>query len=110
MAKLKIVKRYIKFLEICSNSRTIKQVILSSPEKVIKILCNAAYNIYCGDVSLTISQKKLLSKSRKLIQKLGDLTIPLEQKRQIIIRLKNKSLFTTIISKIIKTFGDIIFK
>jgi len=109
-AKLKLAKRYIKFLEICTDSVTIKHVIRSAPEKVIKILCNAAFNIYCGDISLSNSEKNLFSKSRKLIQLLGDLEIPLEQKRRILSRVRKTSIFSAIISTIIKNFGEKVFK
>ena len=65
-------KIYIKFLAICSDSNTIKNIIKSCQDKVIKIVCNAAVNIYCGDRALSRSQKQIFSKYRKLIKILAD--------------------------------------
>ena len=107
-SKLKIAKRYIKFLEICPDSKAINIVIRSSPDKVIKVLCNAAVKIYCGDIALTKKQKQLFSKIRKLIKKLGDIEVPLEGKRRT--RLRNKNIISAIISTCYKLFGDKILK
>ena len=108
-SKNKIAKRYIKFLEICSDSRTIKQLLLTCPDKVIKILCNAALNIYCGDIALSKSQKRIFGQYRKLFLKIGNIKIPLAKKRQLFIRLSKTNILSNIIITLNTIFGDKIY-
>ena len=108
--KYQIIKRYFKFLVICNNPKIIAHIIKSSPAKLIEIICNAAVNIYCGDIILTKSQKNLFAKSRSIIRILSDKNTSLSNKRKILARERNQFILNAIISICFKSFGNKIFK
>ena len=53
------VKRTVKYLAICQNPTTLRAVVNNAPDAAIKAICNAVYNVACGDVVLTDKQKAL---------------------------------------------------
>ena len=75
-------KRTVKFLSVCRDPKVVSSVLRSSPDSVIKTICNAALNVQRGGrVSLGSSEKGegTFSKSRwayseTCVQKPNDIT------------------------------------
>jgi hypothetical protein len=59
-----LTKQTIKFLAVCKDPRTYRQVIRSASDSVITIICDAALNAFSGDVQLTNEQVSLFHKYR----------------------------------------------
>ena len=99
-------KRTIKFLAICSDTKTAKQVIKSSNNSVLKSIANAALNAAAGDVSITHLESKLFQDHRStfdfLIEKHSILAI-----KHYLTSNKNKVLILlpTLLSCVIKSIG-----
>ncbi len=96
------LKKYLKFLTICKKPSTTKEVLRFAPDKVIKVICNAALNAQQGEISLTPSQKKQFSKHRKLFNSLISKTTSIPSKRKSLIQQGGspilRILLTTILS------------
>jgi hypothetical protein len=72
----------IHYLSVCKDPNLVKQIIKSSPDSVVKTICNAALNVERGDVRLTESHKRQLRKHRKGISLLTSRKVPLKRKRK----------------------------
>lgn len=103
------LKRYLKFLSICKNPTTTSQVIRSAPEKVIKVICNAALNAQQGEISLTPSQKKQFSKHRNLFSSLISKSIPIVKKRKILSQKGGAAVLPILLSAILSAL-PLLFK
>ena len=85
--QIKTVKRTIKFLAIPHNQKIQKEILKTTPDSVIKAICNAAYNIHQNqELHLTPTQKTLFRKHRQAIYKLTSPIISIPKKRRIIQR------------------------
>jgi len=108
--KPSVTKRYIKFLEVAKSPPAIKAVIKSSPDQVIKGLCNIALNASEGDVHLNPKQKKLLSNNRKLIGKLIDKKKSIKFKRGLLNQKGNGFFIPLLISSVLGSLGSALFQ
>ena len=79
-----VVKRTLKYLNICKNPKAYRSVLQGSSDDVIKALCNAALNVEQGDIDLTPQQQQLYAAHRTQIAKLTSRAIDLRRKRGVI--------------------------
>ena len=75
------LKRTVKYLACCKSPEIISVIIANSTDKLIKAICNAALNTAQGIVSLTKSEKRVLSDNRAFIQQLIQRGESVEKKR-----------------------------
>ena len=78
------LKRTIKYLACCKNPEIISLIIANSADNVIKAICNAALNTAHGIISLTKSEKRVLSGHRAFIQQLIQTGESVEKKRKFL--------------------------
>lgn len=78
------VKRTVKYLSVCHDPSTYRNVVRSASDPVIKTICNAALNVERGDIRLTQAQKKLFRQHRARIAKLTSRTVGLPAKRRLL--------------------------
>ena len=105
-------KRTIKYLAVCKNPETFRQVVRAAPDRVIKSICNAALNAIAGDVVLTEAQRKELSKFRNSIIHLASRSGSLKAKRALLLSKDPKEggfyflpdLLTTVLSSLRSPF------
>ena len=102
------LKRTIMYLALCKNPEVISRIIASSPENVIKSICNAALNTAYGNVTLKKSEKKILSKNREAIERLIQKGEPPAKKRRIFTQIGGHvlaSIIPTILGAAISNLG-----
>ncbi len=109
-AKKKILKTSVKFLAHCKNSHTRCKVLRSAKDNVHKAICNAAYNLQSGPLSLTASQKSALAKYRKQISFLSDKNKKFQQKRKVLNQTGGSALIPIILSTILTAIGRRLFQ
>ena len=105
-------KRTIKYLSEGKNPKIIK-CISSSPEKVIKSICNAAVNVAKGDVVLNPLQKKLFASNRKFFDSLIREGEPVKKKKSILIQKGSvivALVIPAILSAVLSSLGSRLFK
>ena len=88
----KLTNCTIKFLSVCKDPSTIKQVLNNSHSLVIKSICNAALNATSGDIGLNGTQIKLFKKHKKSFTLLVSKLVSLANKKKYIIQNTNKVL------------------
>ncbi len=103
----KVTNSTIKFLSICKDSSTIKQIIQISNNFVIKSICNAALNAASGDIGLNTIQIKLFQKYKKSFSYLLSASISIANKKKYILQNKNKvlQLIPTLLSVVLDSIG-----
>ena len=106
---IKVVKRYLKFLQIAKNPQTIKSVLKNCPDRVVKGICNVALNASKGEVHLTPKQKKVLARHRQVISNLIDRNKSVKSKRAIINQKGNGIFLPLLISAVVGSLGSAIF-
>ena len=77
-----VVKRTVKYLSVCTDPRAYSAVLQSAPDKVIKIISDAAYNVERGPMYLTPAQKALFRTHRKSIATLSSRRVGIKSKRK----------------------------
>lgn len=87
----KATKRTVKYLATTHNPRIQQLILRTTPASVIKSICNAALNAQRGEIRLSASEKRALSKHRGLIEALVDEQVPVERKRANLIRSTSSS-------------------
>ena len=100
------VKRYLKFLSICKDPITRRQVIKNSPDNVIKGIANAALNAQKGQVKLTKGQALQLGKYRKEIYSLTDKAKSIKAKRGILVQHGGLAILPLLLSTVLATLGS----
>ena len=88
----KLTNCTIKFLSVCKDPSTIKQVLKNSNSFVIKSICNAALNATSGDIGLNGTQITLFKKHKKSFTLLVSKLASLANKKKYIIQNTNKVL------------------
>ena len=103
----KVTNCTIKYLSVCPDSSTIKQVIQISNNLVIKSICNAALNAASGDIGLNNSQIKLFQKHKKSFTHLLSTSISIANKKKYILSNSNKvlQLLPTLLSVVLDSIG-----
>ena len=107
--KSKVVSRYLKFIEVQKNPKTIRGLIQHSPDPVIKGICNCALNACHGDVPLSPKQKHLFARNRKLLAHLTDKKKSIKSKRVILNQKGGAILIPLLISAVISALGSKVF-
>jgi hypothetical protein len=78
-------KRTVKFLSVCRDPKVVSSVIRSSPDSVIKTICNAALNVQRGGrVSLSNADKIRFRKHSGQIAKLVSKKLSVAKKRKLL--------------------------
>jgi len=78
-------KRTVKFLSVCRDPKVVSSVIRSSPDSVIKTICNAALNVQRGGrVSLSNADKIRFRKHSEQIAKLVSKKLSVAKKRKLL--------------------------
>ena len=78
-----VVKRTVKYLAVCSCTNAIDAVLRAAPDEVIEAICDAAYNVHEGPVTLTESQKDVFRDHESMIETLASPADSIETKRDI---------------------------
>ena len=103
-------KRTVKYLSVCRNPQAYKTVINSSPDSVVKSICNAALNVQRGDrVSLNSKQKALFRKHNTDIAKLASKAVPLKRKRKILTQRGGAFFIPALIGAALSGLGSLLF-
>ncbi len=113
----KAIKRTVKYLATTRNPRIQQLILRTTPVSVIKSICNAALNAQRGEIKLSSTQKRALTKYRALIETLVDESVPIERKRANLVRstspaaLKQKGkgigfLIPILLSTVLSTLGS----
>jgi hypothetical protein len=85
MLPAKATKRTLKYLAVCKDKSTYRQLLKSAPDSVIKRICDLALNaIKSPDVRLSESQKRMFKKHRRQVLKLVDRKVDLGSKRNLL--------------------------
>lgn len=79
-----MAKRTLKYLAVCKHPSLVHQVLKHAPDSVVKGVCNVALNAVAGDVNFTPAQRKLFSRHRAAIYRLGDKKLSLATKRRVL--------------------------
>jgi hypothetical protein len=79
-----VVKRTVKYLQVCPNPQLFDAVVHAAPDEVIATICNAAYNVHEGDVALPEAHKNLFRAYRPVFLELTSPTTSMERKRKVI--------------------------
>jgi len=81
----RVKKRTVKFLSVCRDPKVVSSVIRTSPDNVIKTICNAALNVQRGGrVKLENPEKTLFQKHSRQIAKLVSKKVSIAQKRKLL--------------------------
>ncbi len=107
--KSKVVSRYLKFIEVLKNPKTIRNLIQHSPDPVIKGICNCALNACHGDVPLSQKQKQLFARNRKLLANLTDKKKSNKSTRVIINQKGGAILIPLLIGTVLSALGSKVF-
>ena len=78
------LKKSIKFLSVCQNPRIVSHIISTSPDNLVKAICNAAINAAQGEVVFKKKAKRVLSANRDFIQNLIKKGDSVKKKRKIL--------------------------
>lgn len=107
-----ISKRYVKFLSICNNPKTLSTVLRSAPDPVIKRICDAALNAAEGEIPIDDYKKKLFHRNRKVFSTLIDRQVPIKRKRRYLANQKGGALplIPILLSTVLGTVGSLLFK
>ena len=101
------LKRCLKYLSVCRNPHTIKEILRHSKDNVIKGICNCALNAERGDVTFSKSQKQKLAKHRAASHHLTLRTVPLKTKRTLI-QKGGAAWLPILLSTVLSTIGPAI--
>jgi len=78
-------RRTLEYLRVCRNQQALNSVIKSSPDGVVKTICDAALNVQRGDgFTLSNAQKKLFRDHSSQIHKLVSHRASLKTKRKVL--------------------------
>ena len=103
-------KRTVKYLSVVRDPKVYSAVVKSSPDSVVKTICDAALNVQRGDrVSLNGSQKKLFSKHRSSIAALASKKVTLARKRKILAQRGGAFFIPALIGAAISGLGSLLF-
>jgi len=103
-------RRIFKLLAVCKDPNIYNVLLKRAPEKVIKLICNAAVNASRGEVHLTPAQKKLFAKHRHLFQQLTTRQVSIESKRKLLNQRGNGlPLIPILLSAVLSSLGSLIF-
>ncbi len=111
--KFSPLKNTVKFLSFCQDSMIHKDILSRAPVNVLKCICNAALNCQAGPVPLSKGQKQILRKHRKLINPLVQKEVPLERKRQVLVKHGGgiaALILPVILSTVLSALGSKLFK
>ena len=90
----KLTKRTVKFLSICTRPEIQKKILQTSPDSVIKAICNAAFNLqHNPEIHLSAKQKALFRKYNTHITSLTNPQISVLNKRRLLQSGGNPLLF-----------------
>jgi hypothetical protein len=78
------IKRTVKYLAVCTNPQAYQAVVHAAPDGVIKVICDAAYNVEQGPIYLTPAQKSLFRAHRQSIASLTSSRVGIKAKRKTI--------------------------
>lgn len=107
-----LAKRYLKFLSVCKDPAATARVLKTSPDVVIKRICDAALNAANGDIKLSRKQKRDFKRNVELFQTLVNKQIPLDRKRRILSNQRGSglALLPAIISTVLGAVGSLLFQ
>jgi len=107
--KSALVKRTVKYISICNDPATYKNVVRTSNDSVIKTICNAALNVERGAIRLSDAQKKLFRKHRGKIAKLTSSAVSIPSKRRLIEQRGSGFFIPALIGAALSSLGGLIF-
>lgn len=100
----------VKYLSGCSNPTVYRAVLKSSPDSVVKTICDAALNVQRGaGVTLSKSEKTLFGKHRKSINTLISKTVPIAKKRKVLSQRGGAFWIPALISAALSGLGPALF-
>jgi len=100
--------RHICNLKKLSKANKKQQCIIVKTSDVdfVKCLCECAYNILKGNISINLNEKIVLSKYKNILRKLIDKKISLDQKKKCLITQKG-GIIPLIISPILAAIASL---
>lgn len=106
-----VTKRTLKYLSVCRDPRALSATIRSSPDSVIRSICDAALNAQSGDVTLAPKQKRLFRKYRPAFAKLVNPKIGVKSKRTFLVRQRGGALpiIPILLSAVLSALGSRLF-
>ncbi len=76
---------FLKVLAHCSAKQR-KAILHNVSPKLLKCLCECSLNILKGNVKLTLSQKRHLSRHKQMLRTLADRKTPVKKKKQLLVQ------------------------
>ena len=78
------VRKHSDFLKVLSkcNAKQRKVILQNASPSLLKCLCECGLNILKGNVKLSPSQKRQLSRHKQMLRILADRKVPVKRKRQ----------------------------
>jgi hypothetical protein len=105
----KTIKRTIKFLASNYNKNAHREVVRGAPDKVIKLISDAALNVLKNpQIPLTKKEKNAFLKNKRLISSLSDKKKSLAYKRKAIQSGGGFGVIPLILSTVLGTVGSAI--
>lgn len=103
-------KRTVKYLSVCRDPKVYNSVVKSSPDSVIKSICDAALNVQRGDrISLNKKEKALFRKHHVAIGSLASKKVPLARKRKLLTQEGGAFFIPALIGAALSGLGSLLF-
>lgn len=105
------IKRFVKFLAVCKNPKILRIALERAPDKVIKVIANAALNALQGEIPLSEVLKKKFRAKRKLFNILTTRKTSLKNKRRAILQKGGAiGLIPLILTAVLSTVGSALIR
>lgn len=107
---IQTTKRYLKFLSVCNNPKAFASVLRTSPDSVIKRICDAALNAAQGEIPIDDRKKKLFKRNRKTFSLLLNPRVAINRKRRYLSNQKGGAfpLIPILLSTVLTTLGSLL--
>ena len=106
-------KHLLKFISGCKDKGLIRQILKRVDKPTTKSICNCAYNLTNGEISLSPNQKRLFSKHRRVLHTLVSKSQSLSQKQKRIQKggaAVLAAILPAILSAVLGSIGSSIFQ
>ena len=108
--KRTLIKRYIKLLAVSPDPAQNLGLIRNAPDEVIKSICNAAYNLTHGSVTLNPKQKSVFRKYKKAITTLVAPGPSIKHKRRVLVQQGGGFFLPLLLSTVLPLIGSALFQ
>ena len=104
------VKKHGDFLKVLAkcNPKQRKALLQHISPDLLKCLCECCLNVLKGNVSLSTSQKRQLSRHRRVLRSLADRKTPNKRKKQLL--LQKGGFLPALLGPIISTLAGLFIK